>query len=322
MGHSPYQTLEHAITCIDTGYQRSGLAACYMIEAQGELAFVDTGTTYTLPVILKLLETRGLTTDQVKYIIVTHVHLDHAGGAGALMEKCPEAQLVVHPFGTRHMVDPTKLTAGTTVVYGEEGFRKAFGRLIPIPQERVIEASDEIVIELGGRSLLCLDTPGHARHHICIYDDRSKGLFTGDTFGLSYRDLDTSKGAFILPTTTPVQFDPPAWQTTLSRLMEMNPSSAYLTHYGKVSDMNRLADDLHRAIDDFAEIALTVEAENRLAGIQQRLWAWTNSALMKHGCSLAEPRLKALLAMDIELNAQGLDVWLQRREREQARQPG
>ncbi|MBL3527278.1 MAG: MBL fold metallo-hydrolase [gamma proteobacterium endosymbiont of Lamellibrachia anaximandri] len=322
MGHSPYQTLEHAITCIDTGYQRPDLAACYMIEAQGELAFIDTGTTYTLPVILKLLETRGLTTDQVKYIIVTHVHLDHAGGAGALMEKCPEAQLVVHPFGARHMVDPTKLTAGATAVYGKEQFRKAFGRLIPIPQERVIEASDEIVIELGGRSLLCLDTPGHARHHICIYDDRSKGLFTGDTFGLSYRDLDTSKGAFILPTTTPVQFDPAAWQATLSRLMEMNPSSAYLTHYGKVNDMKRLADNLHQAIDDFAEIALTVEAENRFAGIQQKLWAWTNTALMKHGCSLAEPRIKALLAMDIELNAQGLEVWLQRREREQASQPG
>ncbi|QYZ65430.1 MAG: beta-lactamase [Gammaproteobacteria bacterium (ex Lamellibrachia satsuma)] len=321
MGHSPYQTLEYAITCIDTGYQRPDLAACYMIEAQGELAFVDTGTTYTLPVILKLLEARGLTTDQVKYIIVTHVHLDHAGGAGALMEKCPEAQLVVHPFGTRHMVDPTKLTAGATAVYGEEQFRKAFGRLIPIPRERVIEASDEIMIELGGRSLLCLDTPGHARHHICIYDDRSKGLFTGDTFGLSYRDLDTSKGAFILPTTTPVQFDPPAWQATLSRLMEINPSSAYLTHYGKVNDMNRLADDLHQAIDSFAEIALTVEAENRIAGIQEKLWAWTYNALMKHGCSLGEPRLKALLAMDIELNAQGLDVWLQRREREQAGQP-
>src|SRR5690606_23693744 len=147
------------------------------------------------------LEAAGLTPADVDWLILTHVHLDHAGGAGELMACLPNARLVVHPRGARHMIDPSKLWAGALAVYGEEEMQRSYGTLRPIPAERVVEAPDGHVVELAGRALRCLDTPGHARHHNAIHDEPSGCVFTGDTFGLSYRELDSARGPFVIPTT-------------------------------------------------------------------------------------------------------------------------
>ena len=306
-------TLPQQISCIDTGYQRPRLAACYLIESAGEAAFVDTGTAHSVPRLMRLLESKGIPPAQVKYVIPTHVHLDHAGGAGELMQQLPEARLVVHPYGARHLIDPAKLTAGATAVYGESQFQQLFGRLIPVAQERVIEAEDGLTLSLGKRELLCLDTPGHARHHICVYDAQSRGFFTGDSFGLSYRELDTPQGPFIIPTTTPVQFDPDAWHTSLERLLAHHPLAIYLTHFGRIENPQRLATDLHRAIDDFATIATQAGTDNRVARIRRDLLQWTQQAIGSQGGRYSVAQVEAILGMDLDLNAQGLDVWLERR---------
>jgi len=306
--------LSAGISCIDTGYQRPGLAACYLLEEAGEAAFIDTGTAHTLPRLLQLLKARGLAPEQVKYVIPTHVHLDHAGGAGGLMQRLPRARLAVHPRGARHLIDPAKLIAGARAVYGEARFRQLFGELLPVDPERVMEAADTTRLSVGGRELLCLDTPGHARHHICIYDQRSRGVFSGDSFGLCYRELDTPQGPFILPTTTPVQFDPEAWHGTLQKLLELRPETFYLTHFGAITASQGLGDQLAQGIDAFATIALDASGNDRLGKIRRGLLAWVRERLRSQGADIGAARLEAVLGMDLDLNAQGLEIWLRRRE--------
>lgn len=309
-----YTELPEQISCIDTLYIRPGLAACYLIESAGEAAFIDTGTAHTVPLLMQLLEHKGINPSQVKYVIPTHVHLDHAGGAGQLMQLLPQAKLVIHPYGAQHMIDPAKLIAGATAVYGDEKFKAMFGHLAPIPATRVLEAIDGFSINLGKRRLLCLDTPGHARHHIAIYDEQSNGFFTGDTFGLSYREFDTRQGPFILPTSTPVQFDPDAWHATLDRIMDHTPDSIYLTHFGQVKNPTKLASELHEYIDDFSSIAREAKGDARKDQIKGELLKWVLSRLEDHGCRLTAQQVEELLEMDLELNAQGLEVWLARNE--------
>src|SRR5262249_17777750 len=189
------------------------------------------------------LSQKNLSVDAVDYVILTHVHLDHAGGAGALMRELPNARAVVHPRGVRHMIDPSQLIAGATAVYGAEEIDRSYGTLVPIPAERIITADDGHAVDLAGRELLCIDTPGHARHHLSVWDARSRAFFPGDTFGLSYREFDTDQGAFILPTTTPVQFDPAALHASIERMLSYGPEQMFLTHYSRVSDLPRLARD-------------------------------------------------------------------------------
>jgi glyoxylase-like metal-dependent hydrolase (beta-lactamase superfamily II) len=304
----------HGITVIDSGYERPGLAAFYLMVERGRAAFIDTGTAHSLPHALAALRAGGLAAEHVAYVIPTHVHLDHAGGAGAMMRAFPNAKLVVHPRGARHMIDPARLAAGVAEVYGAEKAERSFGALIPIPGERVIEAPDNFTLDFNGRRLLFLDTPGHARHHFCVVDERSRSIFTGDTFGISYRELDTDNGAFIFPTTTPVQFEPPALHASVDRLLSHNPRQMLLTHFGGVTEITRLAAQMHRLIDAFVALALEVQD----TGVQrhQRLIASQRALLLRdlraHGCRLSDAKIDSLLAMDFELNAQGIEVWLDR----------
>jgi glyoxylase-like metal-dependent hydrolase (beta-lactamase superfamily II) len=313
-----YQSVADGVYCIDTGLYRHGLAACYLVREADRLAFVDTGTANTVPSLLSVIADLGLTPAHVDYVIPTHVHLDHAGGAGTLMAACPQATLVAHPKGAPHLIDPAKLTAGATAVYGEGAFARDFGALTPVPTERVIAAADGETFDLAGRSLTFIDTPGHANHHGCIHDAGSGGMFTGDTFGISYREFDTAAGPWLFAPTTPVAFDPEAWQRSLDRMMTFAPTAMYLTHYCRVDAPERHLDALRRSISDLAAIALAEApepAEGRQARIKQAITAHLLSDIRRHGCSLSDARCTDLLAVDLELNAQGLEVWLQRRAR-------
>jgi glyoxylase-like metal-dependent hydrolase (beta-lactamase superfamily II) len=308
----------NGISAIDVVYVRERVAASHLIVDDGEAAFVDVGTNYSAPLLLATLDEKGLEPEQVRYVCVTHVHLDHAGGAGELMRQLPQATLVVHPRGERHMVDPSKLIAGTIAVYGEDRTQALYGEIQPIPAERVKAVQDEETLELGRRHLRFLDTPGHAYHHYCVVDDDSGSIFSGDTFGLSYRELDTAWGAFILPTTTPIHFDPPAYHASIDRLMAQDPTAIYLTHFGEVTELQRLAGDLHADLGRFVEIAERHEAidagAERIAAIGRDMREHLHQRLRDHGSSLSEAAIDAVLHMDIELNAQGLDVWLERRK--------
>ncbi|MCB1866921.1 MAG: MBL fold metallo-hydrolase [Chromatiales bacterium] len=305
------ESLGDGITRIDTGYERPGSTACYLIAHEGVGALVDTGTALSLPRILVALEAAGLGAGDVRYVMPTHVHLDHAGGAGVLMRECPNAELVVHPRGARHLVDPTKLIDGVKAVYGADGFEARFGELPPVPAERVVEAPDGFTVDLAGRTLMCMDTPGHARHHYCVWDAASRSLFTGDTFGLHYDELAGPRGRVLLATTTPVQFDPDAWERTIDHMLALSPSRMLLTHFGAVDDIPAAANQLRASVREHAEIARKlVDAVPRMERIRDALLETWTAQLRDIGCTLDAAQIKQVLAMDAGLNAQGLDFWL------------
>lgn len=309
------QALPHGIHVIDTGFQRPLFDASYLIVENGRAAFVDTGTNFAVPRLLAALDDLGLARDAVDYVIPTHVHLDHAGGAGLLMQSLPRATLLVHPRGARHMIDPTALYQGALAVYGQAEMDREYGSLVPVPAERVQSSSDGLTVHLAGRPLHFIDTPGHARHHHCLWDERSAGWFTGDTFGLSYREFDTAAGPWVLPTSTPVQFEPGPLRESIQRLLARQPRCMYLTHYGQVGDATRLAQLLFAQIDDMVALGERLrDAPQRHDALKAGLAALVRSQLQRHGVIEVEAGL-AGLALDIELNAQGLAVWLDRDQR-------
>lgn len=304
------------ITAVDVEYVRPGLAASHIIAHEGRAAFVDTGTTHSVPRLLAALDELGLARDAVDYVLLTHVHLDHAGGAGRLMQALPHARAVIHPRGAPHMIDPAKLIAGSMAVYGEAKYRELYGELVPIPAERVVTTQDGQRLSLAGRQLEFVHTPGHALHHHAIVDLAHRSIFTGDTFGLSYRELDTEQGAFIVPTTTPTQFDPERLIASLDRLLGYAPEALYLTHYSRVTGVPRLAELLKLQIHEFVKIARAHRDDaNRFEAISAGMRALWLELLRRHGCTLTEARIDELLGGDLELNTQGLIVWLDRESR-------
>ena len=308
--------IEHGIHAIDTAFQRDHFDAAYLVVESGRAAFIDCGTNHSVPHLLATLAATGLAPEDVDWLMLTHVHLDHAGGAGALMQWLPNARLLVHPRGAQHMIDPSRLIAGATAVYGEEEMLRSYGQIMAVPEARVVVAEDGHRVDLNGRELLCLDTPGHARHHYCVWDALSRSWFTGDTFGLSYRELDSDVGPFVIPTSSPVQFEPDALKRSITRLMSYRPEAMYLTHYGRVGDLQRLARELHEQIDAMVAIGRSCEARaDRHRCLVAALRALYLERAQAHGCPLDDAGVEKILWMDIELNAQGLASWLDRDKR-------
>lgn len=309
----PAREVAPGIFLIDTGYLRPGLAACYLIRGRDSAAFVETGHVHAVPRQLAALQQLGIAPEAVSHVIVTHVHLDHAGGAGALMRALPRATLVAHPRGARHLIDPTKLWAGTVLVYGEAATLALYGEPIPVPAERVVEAPDGYSLDLGARPLRFLDAPGHARHHFVVLDEATRGFFTGDSFGLSYRETDGGpNGPFFFVSTTPVQFDPPALHATLDRILAERPERVYLVHFGLVEgNLAAHAAALHRGIDDHVRAARAAPSgPGRHQAIKAGLKAQLLAGLAEHGVPLPAARALEVFENDLELNAQGLGVWL------------
>lgn len=302
------------ISVIDAQYHRPGRAAIHLLVENGVAALIDTGTRFSVPGVMAVLAQKKISPEQVAYVFLTHIHLDHAGGASEFMRQLPNALLVVHPRGAAHMINPVKLVAGVMAVYGETKFRQMYGEIEPIAAERVIEAPDGTVIELNGRPLLLIDTPGHARHHYCIHDSFSESIFTGDTFGVSYRELDVDGLEFVFPTTSPVQFDPQAAHASLDRLMALKPRQAFLTHFGRIQHLEHHANQMHGLIDVFVEIAHRASFQEkqpeRHRCMVEALRALLTQKLTAHGCTLPASAIASLLQTDIELNAQGLGFWL------------
>ncbi len=308
----PPREVAPGVLLVDTGYLRPRLAAAYVIRGKDSAAIVETGNGAAVPRLLAALEGAGLSRADVSHVVVTHVHLDHAGGAGALLRELPRARLVVHPRGARHLVDPSKLAAGTIAVYGEAAFRALYGELVPVPAERVVEAPDGFTFDLGGRRMSVLDAPGHAKHHLVLLDEASRGFFTGDSFGLSYRETDGAAGPFVFPTTTPVHFDPPALHATIERMLAERPARMYLTHFGAIEgDFAAHAAALHRRLDEHVRRARAVPpGPGRHAAIRSALEAQLLEDLARHGALFTPADAVAVFAGDLELNAQGLEVFL------------
>ena len=325
MNRRSAQTIEFSdgVFAIDTEYARPMQDASHLIVEGNKAAFVDTGANDSVPLLLDALGQRGLTPADVDYVFLTHIHLDHAGGAGLLMQQLPNARCVVHPRAAPHMIDPSKLIAGTIAVYGAATTQKIYGDIQPIDEQRIDIVEDGQWIDFNRRKLQTIFTEGHARHHYVLNDPTSRGVFTGDAFGVSYRETDTDNGAIIFPTTTPIDFDPEEAHKSIDRIMACKPGHVYLTHYSKVVDLERLAQDMHQAIDDYVEIAFANEdAADCEQAIRDSLFDYMCGRLEKHGFTGGRDEMWSVMSIDVRLNAQGLSVWLNRRRKAQERAGG
>lgn len=314
---STYTDLGDGIIHIDAEYINPGVASVYLIIEGDECAIVETGTNHTIPYIMSVLKEYGLNEQSVRYVIPTHVHLDHAGGVGKLIEDCPNSDLVIHPLGARHMVDPSKLIAGASAVYGEEAFKAMYGTLKPVSIDRVIEAPDNFEITLGDRTIRFYDTPGHAKHHFCVHDLKSNTVFTGDTYGIGYPALNTPSGPLVFATTTPVQFDPDALRASIQKLESIKAAAFNLTHFGRILPSPEVSAQLYASIDKYLEFVELHEAsgDQRCQRIDKSIREYLLSEYQRLGGQRSDEEVLKVIAMDSKLNAQGLDFWESKKNR-------
>lgn len=299
-----------AVITIDCEYLQPRFAAAYLLVEEGRAAFIENNTAHSVPLLLDALRGAGLTPRQVEYLIVTHVHLDHAGGSSVLMRACPDATLLAHPRAVPHLIDPTKLVASARKVYGDDVFQRLYGEVAPIEERRVRAMGDGETLRFGTRQLRFIHTRGHANHHFCVYDDKSEGIFTGDAFGLAYPDLQ-SRGLFIFPSTSPTDFIPSEAKQSIRRILDTGARRAYLTHFGEVTALEEAARQLDDHLD-FSEKLLNEavasgEEERELEAVcEERLRDHFDEVLRRRGISSSDPRVWSLLRLDLELNAQGI----------------
>jgi glyoxylase-like metal-dependent hydrolase (beta-lactamase superfamily II) len=306
------------VWAIDTGFERPRFDAAYLLVSNGRAAFVDTGHNAAVPRLLQALDALGLSRDAVDWVIPTHVHLDHAGGVGQLVAQLPQARVLSHPRGARHLVDPSALVAGARAVYGDEVVAQTYGELLPVPAERLVQSTDDMSLDWAGRPLRLIDTPGHARHHHAVWDERSRGWFTGDTFGISYPEFTGPQGPFMFVSCTPVQFDPPAMRASIDRMLAAQPACLYPTHFNRQDDPPALARQLFAQLDEIERAADVLRRDTasgspeRDTALRRVMTAVLLGGARRAGSPLPDEAALALLALDIELNAQGLGVWLDR----------
>jgi glyoxylase-like metal-dependent hydrolase (beta-lactamase superfamily II) len=233
----PLIDLGHEVFQIDTrmaGYD--GITASYLIRGDRP-CLVETGTAPSAPVVGDALASLGVGADDLATIVVTHIHLDHAGGTGDLAQMFPSAEVVVHELGARHLADPSRLMASARMVWGSE-LDGLFGTLAPTPQER-IRAVDQIgVVDLGGgRRLESHYSPGHARHHVGLVDTVSGDLYVGDAAGLYIRETGDMR-----PATPPPDFDLEVALESLRMFAALQPTRLLFSHFGPVTAVDQALD--------------------------------------------------------------------------------
>jgi glyoxylase-like metal-dependent hydrolase (beta-lactamase superfamily II) len=242
--------VDDSIWLIDLGFQgRRGVVAAYVLAGNNEVALVETGPSSTLPALLDGIKGAGFSPEQLTHILVTHIHLDHSGAAGRLLREAPRAQVFVHPIGAPHLVDPSKLVASATRIYGDN-MDPLWGEVAPIPEERVTALNDDEVLNVAGRGLRVLFTPGHASHHVAYVDESSGAAFTGDVGGI--RMPGTS---YVCAPTPPPELDLDAWRASVQRLKSVSPRRLFLTHFGAVDDAGDHLERLVPELETFVEIA-------------------------------------------------------------------
>jgi glyoxylase-like metal-dependent hydrolase (beta-lactamase superfamily II) len=296
--------MRHERFTIDADVQPR-FTACYLRVAGDECAFVEAHTVHALPRLLATLAEHGKRPEQVRWVVVTHAHLDHAAGASALLAACPNATLLAHPRAAKNLIDPTALVRGATAVYGEKRFAELYGTLAAIPKERVRSLADGESFELGDSTLSVLHTYGHAFHHFAVDDPATDTVYSGDTFGLVYPALQTH-GRFALPSTSPTGFHAAEANKSLDRILELGRRWVCPTHFDAWEDVAAIGQQVRRFVDRAGAWVDTASfGEETREAIQTRFETSWRDAILEEAPHFGAAELTHL-ALDIELNAQGL----------------
>lgn len=240
----PARQIEHDLWLLDLGFQETpGVVGAYLIRGPHGHTLVETGPGSTLPALERAVNAAGAHLEDVRQLVVTHIHLDHAGGCGTLLKRLPDARLFVHPLGARHMIDPSKLLSSAARIYGE-AMERLWGRFDAVPEDRVVMLQDGDEIDCGYRTLRALHTPGHAVHHIAFVDEDARTAFTGDVAGVRL-----GHGSYVRPPTPPPDVDVEGWHQSADRLRAYNLRALDLTHFGRRHDVSTHLDSLSYNLD-------------------------------------------------------------------------
>ena len=299
--------LENNINLIDSDLIRKNFAGTYIVEDNNEVALIEVSTSHAVPKILKKLRDLNIKKENIKYLFITHIHLDHAGGAGTLLQNLPYTKLIVHPSGAKHIINPTKLIEGANAVYTEEVVKKDYGNIVPVLENNVIQCKDYQIFKIGNRELTTIFTPGHARHHISIFDNKTKGIFTGDSFGLSYPELNINENRFYQPTTTPTAFEYDKMIDSINKMMKLKPEILYFTHYGYSSNPKDAEIQIKKRLNDYIELIMDSDID-----IEKRLGEYYIKECKNSGINYEKNFILNLFDIDIKLNAMGLKIWKNR----------
>ncbi|MDQ0155835.1 MBL fold metallo-hydrolase [Robertmurraya andreesenii] len=288
------------------------------VLTEAELTLIETSASPSVPFIIDGLKELGYTLEDLKYIIVTHIHLDHAGGAGLLLQQCPNAKIIVHPKGFRHLSDPSRLIAGARAVYGEK-FDSLFDPILPIPAERLIAMNDQDELTISADCTLTFyDTPGHANHHFSIYHPKVNGMFTGDTVGIRYATLIPEDIEFYLPSTSPNQFDPGKMLQSIELYKSLNLSYIFFGHYGVSNHPSEVYKQVSYWIGEFVQAARngyaagqTPEQQMQLTGeeLLQKIYANLREQGVPENHDVFE-----VLRLDLEVCSMGLIDYLHKQK--------
>lgn len=299
---------------VDCKYVEDEFAASYLLVQDGPHGlrgfFVECNTNHAIPHLIEAALHEGLTADQIDGLVITHVHLDHAGGAGLFLREFPNAKLYAHPKAARHAIDPSKLVASATQVYGETFMQKMYGKILPCPQERVVilEDGDEINWAEAGVRLQSKHLRGHANHHLCVIEPSTRTLFSGDAFGVSYPTINEKRGVISLPSTSPTDFDGPAAVQSVEWILDQDLVQVGLTHFGFLKGAEipiagmQLIDHLRFSQDLLKRIKVEVMNEERAF---EHIHDWTIQYFANKGVHLDAEDLR-ILKLDMRVNAQGL----------------
>ncbi|MEJ8767538.1 MBL fold metallo-hydrolase [Oceanobacillus sp. HCA-5259] len=283
----------------------------YVIQEK-ELTLIEVGPSPSVKYIKRGLENLSRSLAEVRYIIVTHVHLDHAGGAGFLLQQCPNATLIVHPRGGRHLIDPTKLAAGARAIYGES-FSEIYDPIVPVPADRVVEKSEGDTLDIGPNCTLEFwDTPGHAKHHFSIFDPVSNGMFTGDTAGVRYELLLQDGVELYLPTTSPNHFNPNDMHASINRFAEKDVDRIYFGHFGMTENPKEALKQVAQWLDIYVEIAEEVVDEGGdYNEIARRIMKRVKEHLRGLGIQ-DDHEVYIIINLDVQISALGMIDYFQK----------
>ncbi len=304
--------LGNGIYQIDLYDQEPCRTNSYLILSD-RVALVETGPAPGVTHITDALASLSVPLEKVEYIIVSHIHLDHAGGAGSLARQLTKAKVYVHPRGARHLIDPSRLAAGARAIYGAS-FDSLFGEVLPVSPDRVYTPADGETLDLGGGRLLDFYfTPGHARHHFVVHDPASRGVFGGDALGLRFFALSELLGFdFTLPSTPPPEFDPAAAADTIDQIFGLEPEFIYFSHYGKAAGTPAILRRLKQQIEVFESIGRKVfNSGGRVKEIEDALWELVMGEASKYKTLDREHPAIRFLELDLKLNAGGIAHYLE-----------
>ncbi|MDT8859943.1 MBL fold metallo-hydrolase [Alkalihalobacillus sp. MEB130] len=277
-----------------------------------KVTLLESGPSPSVPHVLNGLRELQIDPKDVAYIIVTHIHLDHAGGAGLLLEHCPNATLVVHPRGARHLIDPSRLIIGAKAVYNEQ-FDEFFHPIIPVSEERILIKKDQETLKIGSHSTLSFfDTPGHSAHHFCIYDENTKGIFSGDTLGVHYKLLEKEGYHLVLPSTSPSQFDPDAMLQSINRIEQLDVQAIYFGHYGASFQPSLVFSQLRQWLPVFVSTGESVfEHQNNTKKLRESLLHLVQKDLDDHNIPRNHPVYEHI-NLDLHICSLGIIDYLQK----------